>query len=97
MIEYYEQLQQGSGLSFAQASTAEAGEVGKYEEKEANFVLHSIAKHQAKIRNGEDVPVAGCGIITEHASTPYCAATNKVRFSVNQDETRRRGCNGGRA
>ncbi|SDB72997.1 hypothetical protein SAMN03159422_04691 [Agrobacterium fabrum] len=82
MIEYYEQLQQGSGLSFAQASTAEAGEVGKYEEKEANFVLHSIAKHQAKIRNGEDVPVAGCGIITEHASTPYRVTQNLFVGSI---------------
>jgi hypothetical protein len=26
-----------------------------------------------------------------------CAATNKVRLSVKQDETRRRGCDEGRA
>ena len=31
------------------------------------------------------------------AITIDCGATNKVRFSDNQDETRRRGCDEGRA
>lgn len=33
----------------------------------------------------------------EVKSRAVCAATIKVRFSVNQDETRRRGCDEGRA
>ncbi|WXL49654.1 non-ribosomal peptide synthetase (plasmid) [Rhizobium sp. T1470] len=34
---------------------------------------------------------------TEALFSSRCAATNKVRLSVNQDETRRRGCDEGRA